>query len=223
MSARNLTRLITLLFVLSTISVAARAGNIINNGSFATGDLSGWTVFTTSNGTNGAGLPDVVMFNTTGGGDSNSAQFNVGQVSFMSGDEEGGGLTQTVTAPIAGLYSFSMDFASQDDADGQINAAAGLFSIVINGVTVASDDLGGFSSSYEILRGSLSGTVNLTAGANTFEFLITRPYLSSDTATPEEYVTNVSLSSAVPEPCTAVLLATGLLGLVRRRRNKTTA
>jgi hypothetical protein len=220
MSARYLVKAITLLFVLCTVSGAARAGNIINNGNFATGTLSGWTVFTTSsNGTTGAGLPDVVMFNTTGSGDSNSAQFNVGEITF-TGLQEGGGLMQTVTAPVAGLYGFSMDFASQDDADGEINGAAGLFSIVIDGVTVASDDLGAFSSPLQILRGSLSGTVDLAAGDNSFEFLITRPFLSGGTATPEQYVTNVSLSSPVPEPCTGVLLAAGLLGLVRRRNKR---
>src|SRR5260370_24106208 len=38
----------------------------ITNGNFQTGTLAGWTVFTTSNGTNGTGLPNVVSFNTTG-------------------------------------------------------------------------------------------------------------------------------------------------------------
>jgi hypothetical protein len=52
------------------------------NGNFGTGDLTGWTVFTTSNGTNGTfngvALPNVVSFDTTGTGATNSALFEVG-------------------------------------------------------------------------------------------------------------------------------------------------
>ena len=222
MSARYLLRTITLLFVLGAFGTLSQAGSIITNGSFSTGTLSGWTAFTTANGTNGAGLPDVVMFNTTGLGDSFSAQFNVGELVFGTG-QQGGGLMQTVTAPVTGIYTFSMNFASQDDADGEINADAGTFSILIDGVTVATDSLGGFSSSFQILRGSFLGTVDLNAGPNTFEFLITRGYESGGTATPEEYVTDISLSSPTPEPGTTALFGVGLMGLVYKFRKKASA
>ena len=49
------------------------------NGNFGTGDLTGWTVFTTPDGTNGvdpvtgASLPDVVSYNTTGSGATKTA------------------------------------------------------------------------------------------------------------------------------------------------------
>src|ERR1017187_10567273 len=86
------------------LSVSA-FGSIVFNGDFGTGDLTGWTVFTTANGSNGANpLPDVVSFNTTGAGASNSAQFNVGEVSF-TGIQAGGGLIQLVTLS-AGEYNF---------------------------------------------------------------------------------------------------------------------
>ena len=49
----------------------------VPNGDFETGDLTGWTTFTTTNGT--IGTPAVVPFDTTGSGASNAAEFNVGR------------------------------------------------------------------------------------------------------------------------------------------------
>ncbi len=43
------------------------------------------------------GLPNVVSFDTTGDGATFAAHFNVGQVDFISGDQEGGGLFQDLT------------------------------------------------------------------------------------------------------------------------------
>src|SRR5262249_21665716 len=129
--------------------------------------LTGWTAFTTSNGTNGVGLPNVVPFNTNGMGANDAAHFNVGEVIFDS-TPQGGGLSQSVVVTDAGLYTFSADIASQDDAGGAINAAAGFFSILIDGVAVRSVDLGPFSSPLQILRGELSGSTTLSAGSHTF-------------------------------------------------------
>src|ERR1700683_3636401 len=149
------------------------------NGSFQTGDLSGWTLLTTPGGTNGTvnsvPLPDVVSFNTTGTGATNSAHFNVG-------GPGGGGITQTVTVGTTGLYTITGDFASQSDPNGQVNADAGTFSILVDGTKEDTDSLGGFSSSLQILRGQLSATVSLTAGSHVLGFEITRGFLSSDTA-----------------------------------------
>src|SRR5215469_6911480 len=105
----------------------ASAGPILVNGDFQTGDLTGWTTFTTSNGTNGAGLPNVVSFDTTGSGASLAAHFNVGAVN-VDGTEQGGGLDQSFNIATAGTYPFFLDIASQDDSDGQINSNAGTFS-----------------------------------------------------------------------------------------------
>ena len=224
MNPRHLMKLAAALFVLGALTVPARA-DLITNGCFGTGNLSGWTVFTTSNGTNGGpGLPRVDLFNVTGMGLSLAAGFNVGQLVFISNDEEGGGLTQMVMAPVAGLYTFSLDISSRDDQDGQINVAAGTFSILIDGVTVASDDLGGFTSPGQILRGALSGTVSLTPGSHDFEILITRPFLSGGTDTPNEYIDNASLlAPSVPEPGSIALLGTGLVALGYWRRRRTAA
>ena len=57
------------------LAPAANAA-IVTNGDFATGDFTGWTLFTTPNGGLGgsaSGLPAVTSFNVTGSGAQNAA------------------------------------------------------------------------------------------------------------------------------------------------------
>jgi hypothetical protein len=198
--------------------VAAQGTNVISNGNFGTGTLVDWTAVTTANGTNGAGFPAVASFNTTGTGASDSAEFDVGEVS-VSGAPEGGGITQMFTLGSGGAFTFSANIASQDDADMNLNTDAGTYSILIDGTTLASDSLGAFSSPLQITRGTLSGSVNLTGGTHTFEVLITRDFTANGTDTPNEYVTNIALNgSTTPEPATFALAALGLIGLALCRK-----
>jgi hypothetical protein len=201
----------------------AGATPIIVNGDFETGDLTGWTAFTTPLGTNGGpGFPNVVSFDTTGTGASFAAHFDVGSAITPSG-EQGGGIKQTFLAPVAGTYAFSAAIASQDDKSGAgPNADAGAFSLLIDGITIATDDLGGFSTRFQILRGSLNGTDVLGVGSHTIALEITRDFVSADTNTPEQYIDNVTAASpsvaAVPEPTSLALLGTGIVGFYRLRR-----
>ncbi len=205
----------SILLIFAAAGVTARATNILSNGDFESGVLTPWTVFTTGNGTNGAGLPDVVPFNTTGYGASLAAQFDVGEVNFTE-LQEGGGISQTFNVASAGQYAFYANIGSMDDADGQVNGDGGTFSILIDNIIRASFDIGPFSSPDQIITATLSGLVTLNAGNHTFAVLITRPYLSLGDQTPTEYLDNISLGAA-PEPGTFALAGLALLGVVLYR------
>lgn len=211
-------------FALAAMTLApfnntARADFI--NGDFETGDLTGWTTFTTANGTLGNGLPAIDLFDTTGNGPSLAAHFNVGDAVYTQLQEGGGLLQDLVLGP--GSYTFTADIASEDDPNGKVNGAAGIFSLLMDGTQLAQVDLGGFTAFAPILRGNLSASFDLaTEGAHEFEILITRPYGSSGDQTPQEFVDNMVLvdppSLAEPSNLSLVAALSGLLALLARRR-----
>lgn len=103
-----------LVWVIAGLTAALLTGGVLYaesqtslvNGDFETGDLSGWTVFTTGNGTvGGPAYPKVVPFDTDNDGTaSNSAQFLVGQVIFDPDEPEGGGIYQVVSLAAGERY-----------------------------------------------------------------------------------------------------------------------
>ena len=198
------------------LSVSA-FGSIVFNGDFGTGDLTGWTVFTTANGSNGTGLPDVVSFNTTGAGATNSAQFNVGEVSFTGG-QAGGGLLQFVTLA-AGEYNFFANIAAQDSPAGP-NSELGVFSVLINGATEGTNDLGGSPGANAIVLSTLGATFSVaTSGTYALQILMTRPFTNGIGSTPDQYLTDVSIASS-PEPASFLLGGLGIAGLALLRLRK---
>jgi PEP-CTERM motif len=205
------------LFAFGCLLCRPALADTITNGNFDTGNLEGWTSFTTANGSVGAGLPSVTPFNTTGNGISDAAHFNVGEVNFDF-TQQGGGLFQIINVPVSGLYKLTEDFASQDNVGKNVDA--GTFSVLIDRNTVATDDLGSFATAGQLLRGSFDETLDLTAGSHLFEVEVSRQFLSTGPNTPDEYIDNVSLAPAqksiglTPEPSTIALLATGIFGLV---------
>jgi hypothetical protein len=203
----------SLVFVVTNAEATA---NLLTNGDFETGNLNGWTVFTTANGYNGPGLPDVVQFNTcTPGVQSYSARFDVGRtVEPYPGPREGGGILQNVTLA-AGNYVLEACTAVLDDR-GSSNDDGGLFELLFDGRVVDSYDYGPVELGVTYRR-LLSSLDSVAAGTHEVGIRITREW-SSGTVSPWEYVDNVTL---IPEPATICLLGLGALSLLRSRKRKT--
>jgi hypothetical protein len=181
------------------------------NGNFATGDLTGWTLFNTPQG-GSAITPQVVLFDTAGtGAPVNSAEFEVGQTSFpfgVNGNEEGAGIYQNVSL-VSGQLNISLDIAASDtnpSVGATGNVDAGTFELILDGNVVASDDFGYISVS-QTLRSTLSYSGAVTAGTHEITIETLRKAETVGDDTPYQYLANVSLGvTPVPEP--------GMLGLL---------
>ena len=220
-----------LVTVLATFigAVSAHAGLI--NGGFETGDLTGWTTFTTANGTLGAAGGGVVLFDTNGDGAAgNSARFRVGELRYTHPIFEGGGIYQDVTLGVGALV-VSAEIASWTPWG---NWDGGLFELLFDGSVVDSHDFGPILIE-SVEHASLLASFDVTAGAHEVRLRMTRPWREGDTS-PLQFVDNVSLRGAaldnvslaepeppteqMPEPGSITLLGLGLLGLARARRRR---
>src|SRR5690348_11932514 len=104
-------RCVKYLFVISTAALCVGAQAQFVNGDFGTGTLTGWTV---ANSTNGQSFVQDVQPFDTGLGTSNAAHFQVGQVTFTSGQEAGITLTQNLTLTGGVLYTFGFTWGAQN-------------------------------------------------------------------------------------------------------------
>jgi hypothetical protein len=202
-----------LVALLAVFAAQAGATNLLVNGSFESGDFTGWTLGTTSNGTWGEGYPIVTGWPMGGG---NALKAEVGQLS-SNGLFEGGILSQTFNSG-AGAATLSFDWAAMGDGT-HTNADGGLFELVLDGTVLAQFDVGEINAN-DLLNGTLTANVNLSAGQHTFEIDVLRPYLAQPGGTPYQYVTNADVEGTVPEPGSLILMGSGVLGLAGILRRK---
>lgn len=205
--------LLVLVSLLVLAAGQASASNLLVNGSFQSGDFTGWTLGTTSNGTAGTGFPIVTGWPLGG---MNSAKYEVGEVNF-DGTFQGATLSQDFTSA-GGMATLSFMWAAQGDGIHQ-NADGGLFELILDGTVLASYDVGTIGPN-DLFNGSLSDTLNLSAGNHTFEIDILRPYVSQQGNTPYQYVTGADVEGQVPEPGPLMLLGSGVVGMAGVLRRK---
>ena len=210
------------LAVLLLVPAAAEA-DLLTNGDFAAGDLTGWTVFTTANGTNGQAangdpLPRVSGFETVAGVPSDAAEFRVGQATGGGGGPAAGGGLLQIFSSGAGTLSFSGDVAAFSPAP---NAAGGTFEVLLDGQVLDAATFG-FLNTNETGRAALAFTAPTAGGQRELRLRLTRPFGVGNASTPTQYLDNLTLTltpAAVPEPSAlALLLLAGLVPAARRLR-----
>jgi hypothetical protein len=194
--------------------------NLIQNGDFATGDFTDWTLFTTANGSLGVGpIPRITAFDVSGTGRPIAAEFQVGQVTL--GPRAAGGGIEQIVATGAGLYRFHADLAA---FSSHVDPDAGNVSILVDGISEDTVNFGPIDPSPSLmqpLRDALTFTTAFSAGMHEIEILITRDYQNS-LLSPDQFVANITLVPEVvpaPEPATWTILGAALAALsIGRRR-----
>lgn len=202
------------LAVILALVASSASANLVTNGDFETGNLAGWTTFTTGNGT--IGSPIVTLANVTGSGASNAAQLDVGQVNFTYGVQQGGGMWQSI-ATGTGMLHLSAAIAALSTGIWT-NVEAGVFSLILDGIAVDTHAFGQIGPGSN-LRSSLAADTVVTAGVHSLGIEVTRPFMPAGYVL--QYFDNiVAEQAAVPEPATLALLGLGLAGLGFSRRKQ---
>jgi hypothetical protein len=188
---------------------------LINNGGFESGDLSGWD---SSNS---------VSINTSTDGPSSGAY----SAFFQNGSPAANDLKQTNLG--AGFLTanqevrVSFDYRGTSSAGGVLNAA--IFSMIDGGGVSSTLNLNGgaplFPNGDPSVWNNYSATVNLGDDVSGgIDFLISAPCGAAAGCVSDYYVDNISVefgeASAVPVPAAAWLFGSGLLGLVGMSKRK---
>ena len=159
------------------LATGAPAQNLLTNGDFELGSLTGWQ----QNNFGSASGPAVQQFNVNGFGATNAFGVQVGTTPV--------GIEQTVPLVAGRQYLFRADFAG-DHPYSHSNGDGGQWEVAVGGAAIASGTLGGITG-FETLRRHVCAPFVATATAPTaVEFRIVRGFLASGV---RNYVDDVEL------------------------------
>lgn len=186
----------------SFLSLPAHA-NLLVNGDFETGTLSGWTA---SGNVVDVGLPYFGEGSFAADGNY-YAVFNAGNVT------PNGILSQTIATTIGDSYVLSFDYGSNG---GQTQDITAQVSDPLNTVVASAFEVSD-APSLALAPYTLDFTADATS--MTVSFI---DYSGNPTNSTDGFLDNVSVDQAAPEPASLLLMGAGLAGLgVIRRRRKT--
>ena len=201
--------------LLAAASSQAAITELINNGGFETGDLSGWDSSTS------------VSINTSTDGPSSGAY----SAFFQNGSPAANDLKQTNLG--AGFLTsgqevrVSFDYRGTSSAGGVLNAA--IFSMIDGGGVSSTLNLNGgaplFPNGDPSVWNNYSATVNLGSDVSGgIDFLISAPCGAAAGCVSDYYIDNISVefgeATVVPVPAAAWLFGSALLGLVGMSKRK---
>lgn len=208
---------------ITALVLACATGTLANaafvNGDFETGDLSGWTVTLTENGATAAqGAVQVDIDGPGALGTNFAANFSVGRAVSTITNVAGILLTQDMVLTAGVQYTFDFDWAAYRSSGGA-NTQGGVFDMMVNGVSIASQAAGSTSAAAPKYGHVTAQFTPTTTGTHTVGAKIGRPFTIPSPTAPNLFqaVDNFTMSP-VPEPSALLALGAGALILLRRRR-----
>lgn len=187
-----------------SIGICPVSAEVLMATDFESKTLSGWTVFSTSNGTfGGTGFPTVALcdYGSRVSPPSHCLQVQVGQLHYAPTHEvqQGGGIG-LITKTIAGLIQLSARVGvTYHSHDYKRNLNGGLFEWVVDDHVIADLDVGPMEDGGTVQH-QFMGKIPVAAGRHTIQLRVTRPFQSgAGKPAPVQYVDDV-IVELLPQP-----------------------
>lgn len=196
------TKPLTFALVAFLCAGAASASELVVNGDFETGGLTGWT-FTPDVGSEPTMTPEVVSFQG-----SNAFRVNPGNNIGQLNPRLGGTLSQSVMLAGGGAYDVSAQLIAIQDTGGTENSDGGTIAISLDGVLLHAFDVGGILGSTTRFDIFSTRIISQSDGPAPLEIRFTRGFKNFGPAI-YHYLDGVSVTP-VPEPSTTASVLIGL-------------